>query len=101
MRHEFHPEASVEFDDAAAYYARCQQGLELRFLDAVEEAIHRICLSPELWRKFDGEVRRCLVHVFPYAVLYSIEPEGFIYIITVMHCHREPGYWRGRVQNRE
>jgi len=28
------------------------------------------------WRKFDGEIRRYLVRVFPYALLYSIEPEG-------------------------
>jgi len=53
--------------------------------------------NPELHRKFDGEIRRVLVRVFPYAVLYSIE-EGFIYILAVMHCAREPGYWRGRAK---
>jgi len=54
--------------------------------------------TSERWRRFDGEIRRYLVHVFPYLVLYSIEPEGFIYIIAVMHCRREPGYWRHRLQ---
>jgi hypothetical protein len=42
-----------------------------------------------------GETRRVLVHVFPYAVLYSIE-DGFVYIVAVMHCSREPGYWKTR-----
>jgi toxin ParE1/3/4 len=34
--------------------------------------------------------------VFPYAVLFSIE-EDYILIVAVMHCRREPGYWRNRV----
>lgn len=34
--------------------------------------------------------------VFPYAVLYSIE-DDFILIVAVMHCSREPGYWKTRV----
>jgi hypothetical protein len=41
-------------------------------------------------------VRRCLVHVFPYAVLFSIEPDHVL-IIAITHCSREPGYWRHRI----
>ena len=89
MKYEFHPEALAEFDAAAAYYAGEQPGLEARFLDAVGMAIRQACESPLQWRVLEGDVRRCLVHVFPYAVLFSVE-EGFIYIIAVMHCHREP-----------
>ena len=37
----------------------------------------------------------CLSKVFPYAVLYSIEPD-YILVVAVMHCRREPGYWRNR-----
>ncbi|MFH0813669.1 MAG: type II toxin-antitoxin system RelE/ParE family toxin, partial [Pseudomonadota bacterium] len=29
-------------------------------------------------------------------VLYTIEPD-YILIIAVMHCHREPGYWKTRI----
>lgn len=45
------------------YYAACQPGLENRFIDAVQAAIRRACDKPEQYRKFDGEIRRCLVHV--------------------------------------
>jgi hypothetical protein len=38
MRFEFHPEALEEYEEAARYYARCQAGLELRFIDCVESA---------------------------------------------------------------
>jgi len=34
MRFEFHPEALAENEDAARYYAECQNGLELRFIAA-------------------------------------------------------------------
>lgn len=95
MRYEFHPEALRELEDAASFYADCQDGLELRFLACVELAFHRIAEDPARWGLFEEDVRRCLVHVFPYAVLYSIESD-FALIIAVMHCSREPGYWRHR-----
>jgi hypothetical protein len=96
MRVEFHPEALEEFEDGAQHYRGCQDGLELRFIACVESALKRISEAPTRWRIFEDDVRRCLVHVFPYAVLYSIEPDNVL-IIAVMHCSREPGYWRHRI----
>ncbi|MBI3878063.1 MAG: type II toxin-antitoxin system RelE/ParE family toxin [Verrucomicrobia bacterium] len=98
MRFEFHPEALAEYEDAARYYAGCQEGLELRFIASVESAVHRIAEAPEIWLVLEGDVRRCLTRVFPYAVLYSIE-QNYILIVAVMHCHREPGYWRHRTKS--
>lgn len=97
MTYDFHPEALQEYDAAAAHYSSCQPELDVRFIEAVVGAIERACEAPDRARKFDGEIRRVLVHVFPYAVLYSIE-DGFIYIIAVMHCAREPGYWKKRLK---
>ena len=97
MRIEFHPEALAEFQDAAQYYADCQENLELRFIAAVETVLNRIRQNPEWARIFEDDIRRSLTHIFPYAVLYSIEP-GYLLIIAVMHCNREPGYWRHRVE---
>jgi toxin ParE1/3/4 len=97
MRHEFHPEALAEFVDAARYYADCQPGLELRFIDCIQSIIQDTCTSPKRHRIFAEDVRRCLTPVFPYAVLYTLEPD-YVLIIAVMHCHREPGYWRHRIR---
>jgi plasmid stabilization system protein ParE len=97
MRYHFHPEALCEFEAAADFYAARLKGLEIRYIDAVHSAIKRACEAPESWRHFDGEISRVLAHVFPYAVLYSIE-DDFLYIIAVMHCSREPGYWRERIK---
>jgi toxin ParE1/3/4 len=96
MRYEFHPEALAEYEAAALYYAQRDPAVGLRFVSAVEDAIDRILDSPTRWRVLEEDVRRCLTRVFPYGVLYTIEPE-FVLIVAVMHCSRQPGYWRRRV----
>jgi plasmid stabilization system protein ParE len=47
VTYKFHPEALAEYDEAAAYYKRRKPGLEKRFLAAVNDAIQRICETPE------------------------------------------------------
>lgn len=95
MKLEFHPEALEEFRDAGRFYASCHEGLGLRFYTCVEAALKRIAESPARCRSFEDDVRRCLVHVFPYAVLYSVETDCIL-VIAIMHCSRQPGYWRHR-----
>jgi plasmid stabilization system protein ParE len=97
MRYEFHPEALAEYHDATHYFLERQPGLELRFIEEIEHAIHQILESPRQWRVFEDDVRRYLTHVFPYAILYTIE-SNYVLIIAVMHCSRKPGYWRHRTQ---
>jgi toxin ParE1/3/4 len=97
MRFEFHPEALAEYEEAARYYAACQDELDLRFITAEEHAIVQIQEAPQRWRILEDDVRRCLTRIFPYAILYTIEPD-YLLIIAVMHCHREPGYWRHRLE---
>lgn len=96
MRYEFHPEALEEYEEAALYYGDRDPGLGLRFIEAIEQTIQRILEAPNRWRVIDEDVRRCLTRVFPYGVLYTVEPD-FILIVAVIHCSREPGYWKQRV----
>ena len=100
MRYEFHPDALTEYEEAARYYATVQNGLELRFIECAENALTRVAEAPERWRIFEDDVRCCLTHVFPYTVLYTIEAE-YVLIVAVMHCHREPGYWRHRLESKD
>ena len=96
MTFRFHPDALAEYKAAAGFYADCQAGLEQRFIIAVEHAIEQIISSPKQFKILEDDIRRCLTRVFPYAVLYT-EEENYILIVAVMHCHREPGYWRQRL----
>jgi len=98
MKYEFHPEALEEYRQTALWYAEREPGIALRFTASVEDAISRVLDAPTRWRVIDEDVRRCLVRIFPYAVLYTIEAD-FLLIVAVMHCSREPDYWKLRVEN--
>ena len=93
-----HPRASDEFLDAIAYYEERERGLGLDLRAEILAAIDRIEGSPQVWPEIDPGIRRCLVHRFPYSVLYMIQPPG-IRILAVMHLHRDPGYWKDRTES--
>ncbi|HEX2269693.1 MAG TPA: type II toxin-antitoxin system RelE/ParE family toxin [Pyrinomonadaceae bacterium] len=95
MRYEFHPEALEEYLEATSWYTERDSSIALGFVESVEDAIQRILDSPDRWRIIDEDIRRCLTRVFPYAILYTIEV-NHVLIVAVMHCSREPGYWRVR-----
>jgi toxin ParE1/3/4 len=99
MRFEFHPEALEDYQAAANWYEARGKALALRFVEAVEDAIRKVAEAPERWRIIEEDVHRCLTRVFPYGILYTIEPE-FVLIVAIMHCSREPGYWRHRLGER-
>ena len=95
--HGFHPEADAEYAAAAEYYAHCSAELGGRFYDEIERVISQIKAAPQRFRQYDPPARRNLARAFPYAVVYLDEPDR-IWIVAVMHLHREPGYWRERLQ---
>ena len=81
-----------ELDDATQYYEIEYQGLGKRFRDEVRKAAKRISEYPEAWSVERGEVRKCILHKFPYKLLYSLE-SNHVFIIAVAHQHRRPDYW--------
>ena len=95
MRLSLHPDALAEFEAAATHYDAEQPGLGRRFVDSIEAAFDRVAASPASWPELAPGIRRHLARVFPYAILYTETPEGVI-VLAIMHCHRQPGYWRHR-----
>ena len=96
MSYCFHPEAEEEFLAAIAYYERREENLGRDFAVEVYAAISRAVAFPNTWPVLEGEVRRCQTRRFPYAVLYSQEPDA-IFVLAVMHLHRHPEYWKNRL----
>ncbi|MEQ9553541.1 MAG: type II toxin-antitoxin system RelE/ParE family toxin [Coleofasciculus sp. G3-WIS-01] len=96
MKYVFHPAALTEYGEAVEFYAQRRVELAKAFINAVEDAIFRIVESPDRWAVVDEDIRRCLTRKFPYGILYTIE-DDYILIVAVMHCSREPGYWKVRV----
>lgn len=88
--------AKLELDDASQYYELQLTGLGIRFEEEVKRGIRRILEYPNAWKIEKEDIRRYVLHRFPYKILYSIE-KTHIYIIAIAHGHRRPNYWIERV----
>lgn len=86
--------ARRELDDAVRYYNLEYSGLGYRFKEEVRKAALRIAEYPQAWSIERGDVRKCLLHKFPYKLMYAVEKD-FILVIAVAHQHRKPDYWIG------
>ncbi|MFW5751753.1 MAG: hypothetical protein ACOCW8_00290 [bacterium] len=79
MSFVFHPDAEDELGRAIEVYS----------------AIQRAVAHPKAWSSLEGEIRRVLIRRFPYGVLYTEKKDG-LFILAVMHLHRDPEYWKTR-----
>ncbi|HEX4646796.1 MAG TPA: type II toxin-antitoxin system RelE/ParE family toxin [Verrucomicrobiae bacterium] len=95
MKYRFVDEALAEFIAAGRYYNQQVAGLGDGFVDEVEAGIKRILKEPEVWRVIKDDVRRYLIHRFPYGIYYTIEGDAIV-IWAVKHLHRDPDYWQHR-----
>lgn len=93
---DFHPEALIEADKAAQFYEERQFDLGKRFVEALGDALIRIKRKPDLYRKINGNIRKCRILRFPYGIIFRDQVEN-IEVIAVMHLKRKPGYWKSRV----
>jgi hypothetical protein len=94
-RASFHPLAERELVAAAQYYERESPGLGSLFLDAAERCEQGIIEHPHAGVIVHGDIRRRLMQIFPYALLYKVKPDG-IRILAVMNLKRRPMYWVAR-----
>ena len=95
----FHPEALLEYADATKFYLReASPRVAEAFIAAVESAIGSILAAPTRCRVIEKPaIRRYVFRRFPYVLYYRWEAERErVTIYAVMHCSREPGYWRHR-----
>ena len=90
------PEARAEFDEATDWYGGKRAGLGDKFIDAVRDVLNRIRSAPLAHGVVWGNVRCALVHRFPYAVYYQVEPDH-VAVIAVFHTKRDPRIWQRRV----
>jgi plasmid stabilization system protein ParE len=88
--------AEREMLDAARYYDSQAVGLGEDFLSKVEGAVRDIAEHADRWPVIRFEIRRRLVHRFPYGIFYRIGPEEIV-VVAVAHLRRHPTYWIGRI----
>jgi len=97
MKIEFLPIVKSELEDAIEYYDLQVQGLGNKYKNEAKSTIKRIAIFPTAWMEVKPEIRRCIMHKFPYNIYYSIQ-NNIILILAIAHQHRKPDYWIDRVQ---
>jgi hypothetical protein len=90
------PPATEELREAVAWYNAQRTGLGYEFVIEFEDTLDRITKLPTAWEKLSKNVRCCRLNRFPYGVLYTVRNDEIL-VVAVMHLHRKPGYWEGRV----
>ena len=94
MNYRFLTPALAESREATAFYEGRISGMGADFLDEVDAAVGRILEFPEAWGALGGNSRRCHLRRFPFSVIYSIQAEDEIVVMSVFHQSREPRSWR-------
>lgn len=91
------PEAEQDVEEAIAWYDERGRDLGDQFLRCVHACIGHIESHPKMYGAIYRRVRRALVDVFPYQVLYEIGRNEIV-IYGVYHCARDPRSWKRRLR---
>ena len=89
------PEAQTDIREAARWYEDREAGLGLRFIREIRTSLEHISHSPLRFPIVEEDVRRALLHKFPYSIYFVNESDAAA-IIAVLHQHRRPGAWKSR-----
>ena len=88
--------AILDILEAAQRYDEHRPALGLEFTLEVDAAIDGAAEYPEMYEAKEEGARRVLVRRFPYSVYYLFEGRR-IEVFAVLHQHREPSIWKGRI----
>ena len=94
-RVSFHELAEFELNDAIVYFENEREGLGLRFLLAVQEAVGHIQQHPQASPVIIEDLRCKVLRRFPYSIIFSIKPDR-VRILALANQKRRPFYWQGR-----
>ena len=89
-------EAQTDFDEAFDWYDVRRPGLAADFAEAVQQVFDRISANPLLHAEVFQNVRKAVVHHFPYSIFYQVEPNQVL-VLAVFHAKRDPRVWQARV----
>jgi len=95
MRLTVRPRAAADLQKAHQWYEEQRQGLGESFLTEIRDVLVAIEERPLQYPVVHRDVRRALVHGFPYVVLFRVLPQRVV-VVGCFHGHRSPSSWRGR-----
>jgi len=97
MRVELDAAAENDLLEIIAWYDQRSSTAGDQFLVELGLASDRIANFPKSCSKVSRRARRCRLSRFPYGLIYQIRKDEIV-IFAVMHLHRKPGFWKGRLK---
>ena len=83
--------AQEEYEQSIKWYAQSSLQASMNFVLAVEFALNLICEHPLRWRNTYKNYYELGLKKFPFVLIYVIEPEDNLVVITaVYHAKRNP-----------
>jgi len=87
--------AERDLASAAEWYRQEAPHIIPRFRQAIREARMRIGESPLACPVVYRELRRVVVHRFPYSMFYRLQGESVV-VVAIVHQARDPRVWQRR-----
>ena len=94
--YRFLPPADEEMTEASLFYEAASTGLGNDFLNDIQRVVDNLRQHPYLGHRIDRNLRRMLLHRFPFSLIYSVNLDEIL-IVAVAHHGRRPGYWQDRL----
>lgn len=91
-----HRLATSEYRSARNWYRQRNASVAIRFRDAVDSAVNRICADAESHPVLVDEIRWVGVRRFPYILVFVRETADSLLVLALVHAKRRPGYWKRR-----
>ena len=88
-RYILHEKAQEDYESAILWYAQGGQPTVDKFITAVDRIFQLICEHPTMWRKAGKHYRIVSLAKYPYSIIYSIDEQNRLIIISAVHHHRK------------
>ena len=83
--------AQNEIELSEEYYNLQKENLGKEFKNDVKHLTLNILDFPNLYPTIKNDIKRCLLHKFPYSIFYAIRNNTII-ILSVAHQNKKPKY---------
>jgi len=93
MKVELKERAVEDVRAANDWYNARRVGLGDEFLEELDEVFEAISEQPRMCQVVEGEVRRALLHRFPFSIYYLPESDVLV-VLAVLHTRRHPNSWK-------
>jgi toxin ParE1/3/4 len=89
------PEGEHDIAEAHRWYENQRPGLGSDFVLCVEDGLAKIQRAPEKYAVVHRNIRRLLIHRFPYRIFYVVDQNSIV-VLAVSHARRNPTQWKSR-----